>query len=120
MSGVADYHHRGTIIGAKIYDLLHSLGPSTYDEISPKIEYWIEYALTEQSVDANDLVERLSSVAWDYGGSGAVVARFLKEFRDHLTVLSKPNPSSTSCALAFFDGSQQLQQRISRTSARSG
>ena len=82
MSEVTDYHHRGTIIGAKIYDLLHSLGPSTYDEISPKIEYWIEYGLTEQSVDANDLVERLSSMVWDYGGSGAVIAQFLKEFHD--------------------------------------
>ena len=40
-----------------------------------------------------------------------------RSFATHLTVLSKPNPSSTSCALAFFGGSQQLQQRISRTSA---
>ena len=50
--------------------------------LSPKIEYWIEYALTEQSVNVDDLVEQLSSMAWDSGSSDADIARFLKEFHD--------------------------------------
>ena len=76
------YHHRGTVIGARIYNLLYSLVSSTYDEVSPKVEYWIEYALTEQSVNVDDLVEQLSCMAWDSGGSDADIARFLKEFHD--------------------------------------
>ena len=82
MSGPVGYHHRGIVIGARICKLLQSLGPSTYDEISPQIKYWIEYALTEQSVNADDLVEQLSFVAWGNCSSGADAARFLKEFRD--------------------------------------
>ena len=69
----------GIVIGAKIRSLLSSIGPSTYDEVSPKIEYWIEYALTDQSMTVEDLVEKLSSVAWDHHSS--VIAQFLKEFR---------------------------------------
>ena len=76
------YHHRGIVIGAKIRNLLCALGPSTYDEISQKIEYWIEYALAEQSVNASDLVEQLSYVAWGPDCSSDAVARFLKEFHD--------------------------------------
>lgn len=82
MSGKVGYHHRGIVIGTRIRSLFHSLGPSTYDEISPKIEYWIEYALTEQSVDADELVEQLSFMAWGGCSSSADVARFLKEFHD--------------------------------------
>ena len=84
MSGETGYHRRGTVICTKIYDLFRSLGPSTYGEISPMIEYWIEYALTKQSVDAEALVEKLSPLAWKNRSSetNAVIARFLKEFRD--------------------------------------
>jgi len=82
MSGETGYHNRGIVIGTKISRFLNSLGPATYDEISPKIEFWIEYALVEQSVDADDLVDQLSSVTWDRRSSDADVARFLKEFRD--------------------------------------
>ena len=48
------------------------------------IEYWIEYALTEQSLDVDDLVEQLSPWVWDGRNSeyDAAAARFLKEFRD--------------------------------------
>jgi len=48
------------------------------------IEYWIEYALTKQSVDAEDLVGKLSFLPWWYRGSkaNAAITRFLKEFRD--------------------------------------
>jgi len=84
MSDEAGYHNRGIAIGAKITSLLYYLGPATYDEISPKIEYWIEYALTEQSMEPDDLAERLSPLAW--GGrsfeTDAAIVRFLKEFRD--------------------------------------
>ena len=80
MSGNTGYHHRRIVIGARICNLLRSLGPSTYDEISPKIEYWIEYTLTEQSVNVEDLVEQLSSMAWDSGGSHPNIARFFREF----------------------------------------
>jgi len=78
------YNNRGVAIGTKIRSLLRVLGPSTYDEISPKIEYWIEHALTEQSVNVDDLVERLSLFAWDSRNSefNAAVARFLKDFHD--------------------------------------
>jgi len=82
MSGITDYHHREVVIGAKIRSLLSSIGPSTYDKISPKIEYWIEYAFTDQSVTTEDLVEQVSSVAWDHNSPGEVIAQFLKEFRD--------------------------------------
>ena len=82
MSGITDYHHRGTVIGAKIRSLLCSLGPSTYDKVSPKIEYWIEYALIEQSVSPEALAEQLSSVAWDHCNSGPVIVGFLREFYD--------------------------------------
>jgi hypothetical protein len=62
--------------------LLSSLSPSTYDEIAPKIEYWIEYAITEQFVTIDDLVERVASAAWGKCSSHSDVSRFLKEFRD--------------------------------------
>jgi len=48
------------------------------------IEYWIEYALTEQSLDVDDLVEQLSPWVWAHrdSESDAAAARFLKQFRD--------------------------------------
>jgi len=92
------YHYRGIAIAAKICSLLRSLQLSTYDEISPKIEYWIEHALSEQSTDPNDLVERLSSLAWDDNGSetNAAVARFLKDFHDA--------PHRSEQSRSFVDG----------------
>ena len=78
----AGYHNRGSVIGTKIHNLLSSLGPATYDEVSAKIEFWIEWAFMEQSVNADDLVDQLSSTIWDTRSSDADVARFLKEFRD--------------------------------------
>ena len=84
MSEGSGYHNRGIAISAKISNLLCSLGPATYDSVSPKIEFWIEYALTEQSMDADDLAERLSPLAWNTRSfkSNAAIARFLKGFRD--------------------------------------
>ena len=103
MSEPIGYHHRGAIIGARIYSLFYSLVSSTYDEVSPKIEYWIEYALTEQSVNVDDLVEQLSSMAWDSGGSDADIARFLKEFHDA--------PHRSEQARSFVD---KLGERVLR------
>ena len=82
MSATTGYHNRGTVVGAKIYSLLYSLNPSTHDEISPKIGYWIEYVLTEPLMSADDLVEEVSPMAWGGLSSSAGVATFLKEFRD--------------------------------------
>jgi len=98
MSGEAGYHNRGIPICAKISSLLCSLKSSTYDEISPKIGYWIEYALTEQSIAADDLAERLSPLAWDNRGPGSnpAIARFLKQFRDA--------PRRSEEARSFVDG----------------
>jgi hypothetical protein len=75
------YHNRQLVLAAKIRKLLRSLSPSTYDEIAPKIEYWIEYGITEQFTTTDDLVERLSFVAWECD-KPRDVARFFKEFRD--------------------------------------
>ena len=82
MSGAPGYHNRGIVIAAKISNLLCSLGPATYEDLSPKIEFWIESALTEQSVNAEGLVDHLSSTIWVSRSSDAAAARFLKEFRD--------------------------------------
>jgi hypothetical protein len=75
------YHNRQHALATKICSLLSSLNSSTYDEIAPKIEYWIEYVITEQFTTISDLVERVSSVAWGVG-SYFDISRFLKEFRD--------------------------------------
>ena len=76
------YDNRKGPICSKIRCLLIFLArePSKYDEIAPKIEYWIEYVLREQFATVDDLVEGVSEVAWDGGGSSAV--RFLREFHD--------------------------------------
>ena len=84
MSTQPGFHNGGHYIAVKICSLLTSLTrtPLEYDEITPKIEYWIEYVLREQFTTVDDLVERLSCVAWDLDGSRGSVARFLKEFHD--------------------------------------
>jgi hypothetical protein len=75
------YHNRQPVLATRIRHLLCSLSPSTYDEIAPKIEYWIEYVITEQFTTTDDLVERVSFVAWECHESRHI-ARFFKEFRD--------------------------------------
>ena len=81
MSGVG-YHNRGITISAKICSLLCSLNTSTYDEITPKTEYWIELALTQQLTTIDELVERVSLLVWNGQSSAKGLAWFLKEFRD--------------------------------------
>ena len=56
--------------------------PSEYDQITPRIEYWIEYVLHEHLMTADELVEGVSYLAWENRGSYANVGRFFKEFRD--------------------------------------
>ena len=53
-----------------------------YDQVEPKVEYWIEYVLPENFATVEELVEGLSYVAWGDGRSYANVARVFKEFRD--------------------------------------
>ena len=84
MSDVPGFHNRKNPISSKIRSLLVSLTkkPSEYDEITPKIEYWIEYVLREDFITVDELAEGVSYVAWENGGSYEGVARFLKEFQD--------------------------------------
>jgi len=76
------YHNRQPVLAANICRLLYSLSSGRYDKIAPRIEYWIEYAITEQFTTVDDLVERVSSVAWNNPDSHSDISRFLKEFRD--------------------------------------
>jgi len=50
MPEVPDYHNRQLALAATIRDQLCCLYPSTYGEIAPEIEYWIEYGITEEFV----------------------------------------------------------------------
>ena len=77
------YHNRKDTIAANIGDLLLRLHSSTYEEIAPKAEYWIKYAITEGwFTTPQDLAERVSSIAWKFSGPDSDCGRFLKEFRD--------------------------------------
>ena len=82
MSKESGDHDCGAALAENICNLILSLGPSTYDEISSKIEYWIEFALAERLTTISDLVEGVSSVAWESLGSKPDTFRFLKEYRD--------------------------------------
>jgi hypothetical protein len=67
----------------------------TYDEVAPKIEYWIELALTQQLTTVDKLVEYVSDIAWTSHRSPASFARFLQEFRD--------SPRRSAQARSFVD-----------------
>ena len=82
MSNEPGYHDRQIVLASNICGLLCDLTPSTYDEVAPKIEYWIEYALDEQFAMTSDFVEQVLTVSWDDRGSHPDISRFLKEFRD--------------------------------------
>lgn len=75
-------HNRQEAILSKIRSLFYPLDPSTYNEVSPKVEFWIEYALAEHLTTIDELVKEISLVAWHVHVSYPTVARFLKEFRD--------------------------------------
>ena len=93
------FHNRGHHIALKISSLLIFLTnhdtPSDYNNITPKIEFWIEYALREGFTTVDELVKGVSCMAWDQGGSCANVGRFLKEFRDA--------PQRSEQAVSFVD-----------------
>ena len=78
------FHRRGHHIASQIRTLLTSFhqGPSEYDGIASKIEFWIEYVLRERFMTVDELAEGVSSVAWDQCSSYTSAVRFLKEFRD--------------------------------------
>jgi len=96
MSNEPGFHNRHTVLAAKIRNLLCDLGLSTYDEVAPKIEYWVEYVLAEQFMTTSDLVEQVSTVAWSYRLTNSHISRFLKEFRDA--------PHRSEQARSFVDG----------------
>ena len=77
--------HRKKHVCMQICSLLISLTthPSEYDDISLKIEYWIEYVLHEEFLTVEELVEGVSYVAWNTNSQFfAGVGKFLKEFYD--------------------------------------
>ena len=76
------YDNCKDVLVANITQLLYSLRPSTYDELTPKVEYWIEYIITEQFTTAKGLGEELSIIAWKCVVDDVSIPRFLKEFRD--------------------------------------
>ena len=78
------YHNRQTAIRSKIRSLFTSLisAPSNYVEITPHLEYWIDYVLREDFLTVDELVEEISYLAWDQSGTFTKVAQFLKEFHD--------------------------------------
>ena len=76
------YQNRDTGVSAKIYNLLSYLNVETYQEIVPKLEYWIEFAFSQQFTTAARLAEYVSAIAWVEHRSTASLARFLKELRD--------------------------------------
>ena len=91
----AGYHNRGISISAKISSLFCLLDSSTHDEITPKIEYWIELALTQQLMTTDELVEQVSLLVWNGLRSAPSFSRFLKEFRD--------SPRRSAQARSFVD-----------------
>ena len=72
-----------SVLAENIYSLLIPLDSPTYDEISPKIEYWIEFVLTGWFTTIFDhLEEGVLSVAWESRGSHLDISRSLREYRD--------------------------------------
>jgi hypothetical protein len=108
MSDQPGYHNRNRCIGQKINSLLISLtkAPSKYDEITPKIEYWIEYVLREDFSTVDELVERVSYVAWEQGGLLQVLGSSSRSSAMRPSALKRQELSSPGCALTCFGGSQ--------------
>ena len=96
MSKESGCHDCQVVLALNICGLLYDLGQLTYNGIKPKLEYWIEYVLTEQFVTVNDLVERVLPVAWDTRGSHSDISQFLKEFCE--------TPHRSEQARSFIDG----------------
>jgi len=75
MPGPASYNNRQAILLSKIYSLFQPLSPSTYNEVAPKVEYWIEWALAEHSTTVDELVDRVAVVAWDHATCARVATK---------------------------------------------
>ena len=89
------YQNRSTYVSRKIHFFFSRIDTQRYDEIAPKIEYWTEFALTQQLTTVDKLVEHVSDLAWTIHPSPASVGRFLKEFRD--------SPRRSAQARSFVD-----------------
>ena len=76
------YQNRDISVSTKIYDLLSHLDTRTYHEVVPKLEYWIELALSQRFTTAAKLVEHVSAIMWTNHQSPESFTRFLREFRD--------------------------------------
>ena len=106
MASNPGYHHHKTVLATNISDLLCALGPSTYDEVAPKIEYWIEHVITERFMTADDLVEQLSPLAWKPSPENhrPAIPRFLKEFHDA--------PNRSKGAKSFVDEFSLWEEKV--------
>ena len=89
------YQNRDIGASAKIYTLFFILNAPKYDKVAPKLEYWIETALSQQFTTVAKLVEHVSAITWSGHKSPASLARFLKEFRD--------SPRRSPYAKSFVD-----------------
>lgn len=82
MSSKPGYHERQAVLVSNICGLFYDLNSSTYNEVAPKIEYWIEYVLNGEFTTTNELAEQVSTLAWEVRGSHPAISLFLKAFRD--------------------------------------
>ena len=89
------YQNRHIGVSETIYTLLFRLNTQTYQEIVPKLEYWIEFAFSQQFTTIAKLVEHVSAIVWAYNKSPESIARFLKEFRG--------SPRQSAHARSFVD-----------------
>ena len=64
--GEPRYHNRQRAGILKICSLYYSLDPLTYNEITLKTKFWIEYALAKHSTTVDELVGEVSLVARNY------------------------------------------------------
>ena len=72
MPRVPGDHNCKTALGDSVGGLLYLLRPSTYDKMTPKIEFWIEYIIKEGFSTPKDLAEQLSDIAWrNHNSNGA-------------------------------------------------
>jgi hypothetical protein len=89
------YDNRSASVSGHIYRLFSYLDTPSYEEVAPKIKYWIEVALTQQLTTIDKLVECVSDIAWTGDRSPASFARLLKELRD--------SPRRSAQARSFVD-----------------
>ena len=74
-------HYKDPLI-ANVRGFLSFLHPSTYHEMTPKIEFWIETIIKEGFLTAKGLAEQFSEIAWWNDDRNAEIPWLLKEFCD--------------------------------------